>query len=121
MPAHHRKDRVGDFCVAHYLAKLNVVHLVGGYELEVRRLRLEDKRAEIVNGRCRGEIGARRESRRKCGGAPRLVEFWRRRQSYEKLQTGVGCFCGEPGKVCRAEIMFVLIPYFIRSGEESVA
>jgi hypothetical protein len=27
MPVHDRKDRVGDFCVAHYLAELNVVHL----------------------------------------------------------------------------------------------
>src|SRR5437868_3867980 len=91
--------------------------------IRVRSKEVEGVRqtTEIVNGRCRGEIGARRESLRKCGGARRLVEFWRRRRSYEKLQTGVGWFCGEPGKVRRSEIMFVLIPYFIRSGKESVA
>jgi len=76
------------------------------------------QRTEIVNGRCRGETGARRE--RKCGGARRLVEFSRRRRSYEKLQTGVGCFCGEPGKVRRSEIMFVLIPYLSDPGKKAL-
>jgi hypothetical protein len=28
MSAHHRKDGMGDFCVANYLPKLNMMHLV---------------------------------------------------------------------------------------------
>ena len=84
--------------------------------MRIRGQEVEGEKTEAVTFHCQGEIGARRERTR--GAARRLVEFWRRRRSYEKLQTGVGPFCGEPGKGRRSEIM--LIPYFIRSGEESV-
>ena len=82
----------------------------------IRGQGVEDEKTETVTFRCRGEIGAR--PARTLGAARRLVEFWRRRRSYEKLQTGVGRFCGEPGKGRRSEIM--LIPYFIRSRKEGV-
>ena len=92
--------------------------ICGGIRVRSKEVEGGRQRTEIVNGRCRGETGARRE--RKCGGARRLVEFWRRRRSYEKLQTGVGCFCGELGKVRRSEIMFVLIPYLSDPGKRAL-
>ena len=82
----------------------------------IRGQEVEGEKTETVTFRCPGETGARPARTR--GAARRLVEFWRRRRSYEKLQTGVWRFCGEPGKARRSEIM--LIPYFIRSREESV-
>jgi hypothetical protein len=86
VPAHHWKDRIGDFCVADYLPKLNMVHLVG-YQFPLTR-------GWRVTARCRDEIALKRAPQRKAVAGCRVAEFWPHPRNAEKAHSGVSLFYG---------------------------